>query len=51
MLASFASSRRAIHVVWQTSPSLTIGLALATLMQGRTTCRDGPRRQLIVDAV
>ncbi|MFQ3187623.1 MAG: ATP-binding cassette subfamily B protein, partial [Marinomonas primoryensis] len=34
MLGVFRYSRRAINLVWQTSPSLTIGLALATLIAG-----------------
>ncbi|WP_191603721.1 hypothetical protein [Marinomonas algicola] len=33
-LGVFRYSRRAISLVWQTSPALTIGLAIATFIAG-----------------
>jgi ATP-binding cassette subfamily B protein len=51
MLGVFRYSRRAINLVWQTSPSLTIGLALATLIAGVLPAAMAYVGQLIVDAV
>lgn len=51
MLGVFRYSRRAIALVWQTSPALTIGLALATLVAGVTPAAMAYVGQLIVDAV
>ncbi|GGN23604.1 MULTISPECIES: ABC transporter ATP-binding protein [Marinomonas] len=51
MLGVFRYSRRAIDLVWKTSPALTIGLALATLIAGVTPAAMAYVGQLIVDAV
>ncbi|TDP01243.1 ABC transporter ATP-binding protein [Marinomonas balearica] len=51
MLGVFRYSRRAITLVWQTSPSLTIGIALATLISGLLPAAMAYVGQLIVDAV
>ena len=51
MLGVFRYSRRAIKLVWQTSPSLTIGLAFATLIAGVLPAAMAYVGQLIVDAV
>ncbi|ADZ93150.1 ATP-binding cassette domain-containing protein [Marinomonas mediterranea] len=51
MLGVFRYSRRAIGLVWQTSPSLTIGIALATLISGLLPAAMAYVGQLIVDAV
>jgi ATP-binding cassette subfamily B protein len=51
MLGVFRYSRRAIDLVWKTSPALTIGLALATLIAGVTPASMAYVGQLIVDAV
>ncbi|NLQ17698.1 ABC transporter ATP-binding protein [Marinomonas sp. M1K-6] len=51
MLGVFRYSRRAIELVWQTSPALTIGLALATLIAGVLPAAMAYIGQLIVDAV
>ncbi|MCB5161493.1 ABC transporter ATP-binding protein [Marinomonas algarum] len=51
MLGVFRYSRRAIELVWQTSPALTLGLALATLIAGVLPAAMAYIGQLIVDAV
>jgi ATP-binding cassette subfamily B protein len=51
MFGVFRYSRRAIHLVWQTSPALTIGLAIATLIAGVLPAAMAYVGQLIVDAV
>ncbi|RBO82375.1 ABC transporter ATP-binding protein [Marinomonas aquiplantarum] len=51
MLGVFRYSRRAIELVWQTSPALTIGLAIATLIAGTVPAAMAYVGQLIVDAV
>lgn len=51
MLGVFQYSRRAIELVWQTSPALTIGLAIATLIAGVLPATMAYVGQLIVDAV
>ena len=51
MLGVFRYSRRAIELVWQTSPALTIGLAIATLIAGILPAAMAYVGQLIVDAV
>ncbi|RBP80100.1 ABC transporter ATP-binding protein [Marinomonas rhizomae] len=51
MLGVFRYSRRAIDLVWKTSPALTIGLALATLIAGVLPAAMAYVGQLIVDAV
>lgn len=51
MLGVFKYSRRAIQLVWQTSPALTIGLAIATLIAGVLPAAMAYIGQLIVDAV
>lgn len=51
MLGVFRYSRRAITLVWQTSPVLTIGLAIATLIAGVLPAAMAYVGQLIVDAV
>lgn len=51
MFGVFRYSRRAIDLVWKTSPALTIGLALATLIAGATPAAMAYVGQLIVDAV
>ncbi|MCZ2721397.1 ABC transporter ATP-binding protein [Marinomonas sp. 15G1-11] len=51
MLGVFRYSRRAMSLVWQTSPALTIGLALATLIAGVLPAAMAYVGQLIVDAV
>jgi ATP-binding cassette subfamily B protein len=51
MFGVFRYSRRAIHLVWQTSPVLTIGLAIATLVAGILPAAMAYVGQLIVDAV
>ena len=51
MLGVFRYSRRAIDLVWKTSPALTIGLAMATLVAGVTPAAMAYVGQLIVDAV
>mgnify|MGYP000106069874 CR=1 FL=1 len=51
MLGVFRYSRRAIELVWQTSPSLTLGLALATLIAGLLPAAAAYVGQLIVDSV
>ena len=50
MLGVFRYSRRAIDLVWKTSPALTIGLALATLIAGVLPAAMAYVGQLIVDA-
>lgn len=51
MLGVFRYSRRAIALVWETSPSLTVGLAIATLIAGTLPAAMAYVGQLIVDAV
>lgn len=51
MLGVFRYSRRAIELVWQTSPALTVGLAIATLIAGVLPAAMAYVGQLIVDAV
>ncbi|MFT2097466.1 ABC transporter ATP-binding protein [Marinomonas sp. 2405UD66-6] len=51
MLGVFRYSRRAIELVWKTSPALTIGLAIATLIAGIVPAAMAYVGQLIVDAV
>jgi ATP-binding cassette subfamily B protein len=51
MLGVFRYSRRAIELVWKTSPALTIGLAIATLIAGILPAAMAYVGQLIVDAV
>ncbi|MBJ7555651.1 ABC transporter ATP-binding protein [Marinomonas spartinae] len=51
MLGVFRYSQRAIELVWQTSPALTIGLAIATLIAGILPAAMAYVGQLIVDAV
>ena len=51
MLGVFRYSRRAIELVWQTSPALTIGLAIATLIAGILPAAMAYVGQLIVDSV
>lgn len=51
MLGVFKYSQRAIKLVWQTSSSLTIGLAIATLIAGLLPAVAAYIGQLIVDAV
>ncbi|WP_369919594.1 ABC transporter ATP-binding protein [Marinomonas polaris] len=51
MFGVFRYSRRAIDLVWKTSPALTIGLALATLVAGVLPAAMAYVGQLIVDAV
>ena len=50
-LGVFRYSRRALALVWQTSRSLTIGLAVATLVAGVLPAVAAWLGQLIVDAV
>lgn len=51
MLGVFRYSRRALELVWQTSPALTLGLAFATLIAGVLPAAMAYIGQLIVDAV
>lgn len=51
MLGVFRYSRRAIELVWQTSRSLTIGLAVCTLIAGLLPALAAYVGQLIVDSV
>lgn len=50
-LGVFRYSRRAMVLVWQTSPALTVGLAIATLVAGVLPAVAAWLGQLIVDAV
>lgn len=51
MLGVFRYSKRAITLVWQTSPRLTLGLALLTLIAGVLPALMAYVGQLIVDSV
>ena len=51
MLGVFRYSQRAMALVWQTSPKLTIGLAVLTLIAGVLPAAMAYVGQLIVDAV
>jgi len=51
LLGVFGYSRRAIELVWTTSPAMTIGLALLTLIAGVMPALAAYIGQLIVDSV
>ncbi|SBS28793.1 Lipid A export ATP-binding/permease protein MsbA [Marinomonas aquimarina] len=51
MLGVFRYSKRALHLVWQTSSKLTLGLAILTLFAGVLPAAMAYVGQLIVDAV
>lgn len=51
MLGVFRYSKRALHLVWQTSSKLTFGLAILTLFAGVLPAAMAYVGQLIVDAV
>lgn len=51
MFGVFRYSKRALHLVWQTSAKLTLGLALLTLLAGVLPAAMAYVGQLIVDSV